>query len=155
MENTDIHRTMGARFNMKTWKLLEKPHRTEAETSEMIHCVHASLAHWLIAGGHVEEVRGLWHIARVYAEIGDAEQADRYSLECKNLAQQVSSDLKDFDRVYVLEAEARANAIAGNLETARDLKQRALTMAEDIKGERDREVVLADLSAGNWGNLVA
>lgn len=154
MEYTDIHRAMGARFNMKTWKLLEKQNRSEAETSQMIHGVHASLAHWLVVGGHVEEVRGLWHIARVYAEVGDGELASRYALECKILAEQISSDLKDFDMVYVVEAEARANAIAGNLYTARELKQRALTMAGEVKGERDREVVLADLSSGNWGELV-
>lgn len=154
MEDIDVHRTMGARFNMKTWKLLEKPNRSETETSQMVHCVHASLAHWLIGGGHVEEVRGLWHISRVYAEIGDGELANRYAVQCKNLAEEVSSDLKDFDMVYVVEAEARANAIAGNLDAARKLKQQVLTMAEDVKGKRDREVVLADLSAGNWGNLV-
>ncbi|MBL4892567.1 MAG: hypothetical protein JKX91_12265 [Rhizobiaceae bacterium] len=82
MENTDVHRAMGARFNMKTWKFLEKQNRSEAETSEMVHCVHASLAHWLIAGGHVEEVRGLWHISRVCVEIGDAKLADQYAVEC-------------------------------------------------------------------------
>lgn len=120
----------------------------------MIHCVHASIAHWLVAGGHVEEVRGLWHISRVCAEIGDAKPADQYAVECKNLTGQISSDLKEFDMVYVLETEARANAVAGNLETAHDLKQRALAMAEEVEDDRDRQVDLADLFAGNWGELV-
>lgn len=56
--------------------------------------------------------------------------------------------------VYVLEAAARANAVAGNLETAHVLKRQALAMAKEVEGDRDRQVVLADLSAGNWGELV-
>lgn len=155
MEENSDHRSMGMKFNMKTWQLLELPKRSDAETAKMVHYVHASLAHWLIAGGNVEEVRGLWHISRVYAEIGDGELAARYAALCKAAAEKDGTGLKDFDLVYVVEAEARANAITGNLDLAKDLKDQAYQLAGKVKGEKDRKIVLDDLAAGNWGDLPA
>ena len=51
----------------------------------------------------------------------------------------------DFDLAFAHEALARASAIAGDADRAREHTKQALAAAEDIADHDDRDLVLADL----------
>ena len=60
------HKALAISLNQRTWALLEKEERTEQESDELIHVAHASLWHWLQAGGPVQQQRGEWLVGRTY-----------------------------------------------------------------------------------------
>ncbi len=51
----------------------------------------------------------------------------------------------DWDLAFAYEALARAYAVAGDAEQAREYTDQALAAAEDIVEDGEREIVLADL----------
>lgn len=51
----------------------------------------------------------------------------------------------DWDLAFAYEALARAHAIAGGADQAREYTDQALAAAEDIAEDGERELVLADL----------
>jgi len=131
-------------FN-QTWRLLEQEGRTRADDDRMIHTAHASRYHW----GQVPEVtpahlaRGEWQISRVYAVLGRAEPALHHAQRVLDLCQE--NGIGDWDLAFAYEALARAHAVAGNAELARECTDQALAAAEDIAESEDRDLLLGDL----------
>jgi hypothetical protein len=60
--------------------------------------------------------------------------------------------MKDFDLAYAQEGLARAYAMAGDLEVARNHHRRAVEAGKAIKDDEDREIFIGDLKAPPWFN---
>ena len=98
------------KFNQMVWEYLEKTSRDSEDDLRMITYAHASLAHWISAGGLIEKVRGYWLLSRVYCVIGDSRQASFYARLCNQLTEDNQNEFHDFDLAYAAEALARAHA---------------------------------------------
>lgn len=153
MSGDDASHRFAVRYNELAWELLARTERGEEETARMIHAAHASHMHWLDCGGPANWQRGAWLVARVLAEAGDGAGALRHAAECRRLTDAHGGEMADFDLAYALEAEARAHAVAGDLDRARSLRAAARAAAGGIAGEGDRKLVLADIEGGNWAGL--
>src|SRR6056297_3383811 len=73
--STEVHKKLAMDTFNKTWDLLDKTNRSEAENIEMIHTAHASRYHWGQVGTPLEFQRGEWQISRVYAVLEMGESA--------------------------------------------------------------------------------
>jgi hypothetical protein len=149
----EAHAHFARSLNGEVWGLLGQAERTPEESERMVHAAHASLYHWLFAGGGVNQQRGEWLIARVYAELGVGEAALRHAQRCQELTDQHAAEMKDFDRAYAFEALARANAVAGDLEAATQYRKQARDAGDAIADQETRTYFDGDLAGGNWGVL--
>jgi hypothetical protein len=98
----------------------------------------------------VNHQRGEWLIARVYTVLGLTEAALRHAARCLELTHKFADLMQDFDWAFAYEGIARANALAGNRQTALEYIQRAETSGQAIQDEEDRKIFLADFNGGNW-----
>jgi hypothetical protein len=109
----------------------------------MIHMTHASRYHWGQIGATLNFARGDWQISRVYATLGQGENALRYAKSCLHICKE--NEIGDFDLAFAHEAAARAFAILGNTE----MKDRHLALARDageaIAKEDDKQYFLSEL----------
>ncbi|HVX45621.1 MAG TPA: MerR family transcriptional regulator [Mycobacteriales bacterium] len=125
------------------WRLLEKEDRSPAEDERMIHMAHASRYHWEQVGTASNMSIGEWQISRVYATVGRAEPALHHAHRALQITQE--NEIGDFQLAFSYEALARASAVAGDPDEARRWTEQALSAADDIAKEFDRELVLTDL----------
>jgi len=138
-------RLLGAQLFNETWRLMEQENRTSEDDDRMIHMAHASRYHW----GQAAEAtpanlaRGEWQVSRVYSVLGRAEPALHHAQRVLDLCQE--NGIGSWDLGFAYEALARAHAIAGDSVRAREFTDRAL--AVDIPGEKDRELLHADLES--------
>ena len=138
------HRRLAADLFNFVWTLLDKTERTQAEEDLMVHAAHASCYHWMQVGQPVNQARGEWQIARVYAVLGRPEPARDHAQRCLDICQE--NGIGDFDLAYAYEALARASAVAGAI----DARARYLALAQEA-GERiqdadDKRLLLGDLA---------
>jgi len=112
----------------------------------MLHAAHASRYHWGEVGTVVNRARGEWQCSRVYSALGRAEPALHHANRCLELCESNVPELDDFDLPFAYEALARANAVAGDAESARHWIGRARAAAEAIVDEDDRALLEADLA---------
>lgn len=134
-------------FNL-TWRLLEKPDRSAAETDHMIHAAHASRFHWQSAGDVANWLRGDWLLAHVYTLLDQPHTALHFARLC--LAQCEANRIGDFDLAYAYEGVARAAACAGNHVEAEKYYRLAEAAGKLIAEDDDRELFLKDLPAPPW-----
>ncbi|WP_297590432.1 hypothetical protein [Roseibium sp.] len=141
------HQAMAISLNQRVWSLLEKNDRTAEESDEMVHAAHASLYHWLQAGGPVQQQRGEWILGRVYVVLGIADAALRHAQRVIDLTEKHSSELRDFDHAYAFELMARALELNGDRGKAVDMWDMAQKLGAEIEGPKDREIFEGDLKA--------
>lgn len=139
------HRWFAAECFNRAWEYIEKKQRTPEEDEEMIRLSLASSWHWAQRPDCTDTNRsvGLWQNARVYALVGQAENARRYGLMC--LAISRSGGLPPFNLGYAYEALARAESVAGNHQRANELVAEARQLAAQVTDKEDRDLLLADL----------
>ena len=140
------HKALAISLNQRTWALLEKEERTEQESDELIHVAHASLWHWLQAGGPVQQQRGEWLVGRTYVVLGHGESALFHARRTFDLTERHSADLQDFDHAYAFELLARALDVNNDPEASR-MWEKALDLGSRIKGDKDREIFEGDVKA--------
>lgn len=133
-------RLAGTLFNA-AWTLLEQPSRTPAEDDRLIHTAHASRYHWEQVGTAANLARGEWQCSRVYAVLGRPEPCLHHAQRVVDICRE--NGIGDWDLAFGYEALARGSAVAGDAEAARHWTERAL--AEEVTGERDRALLVADL----------
>ncbi|MEM9633456.1 MAG: hypothetical protein AAGA50_19145 [Pseudomonadota bacterium] len=141
------HKALAISLNQRIWFLLEKKDRTAEESDEMVHVAHASLWHWLQAGGPLQKQRGEWIIGRVYVVLEVAGAALRHAERTFDLTERHSAELQDFDHAYAYELMARALLLNGDQGKALDMWERAKHLGAEIQGAKDREIFLGDLNA--------
>jgi hypothetical protein len=149
----EAQRHFAAKINGDVWGLLEKADRSKADDEVMVHAAHASCCHWLAVGTGVHHQRGEWMIARVYSELGLAEAALRHARRCQELTEEHADLMEDFDRAYALEGLARAHAVAGDHDQAREYLALAQKAGEAIADEESRKFFTGDLEGGSWYGL--
>ena len=131
-------------FN-RTWEFIEKQQRTEEDNQTMILLSMASLWHWTQRPDCAPNnlFGGYWQISRVYAIIGNAEQARIYG----QLALKHGTEAGPFHEGYGHEALAHAEMVAGNKEQMRQHLEKARKLAETVTNAEEKKYLLADLDS--------
>jgi tetratricopeptide (TPR) repeat protein len=150
---TEAHRHFARSLNGEVWGLLEKDNRSAEEDDLLVHAAHASCLHWLKIGTGLHQQRGEWLIARVYSELGQAEEALRHASRCMELTEQHAELMEDFDRAYAYEALARATAVSGNRADSLRYQELAERAGSAIADQESRSYYEGDLNAGDWHGL--
>jgi tetratricopeptide (TPR) repeat protein len=131
-------------FN-KAWELLNKPDRTAEEDEQMLRLSLASHWHWTqredctptsISVAH-------WQTARIYAVLGQAENARRYAQMC--LAASQGDDIPPFYLGYAYEALARAELAVGDRGKMEEYLEEAQRTADSIDDPDEKKWLLDDL----------
>ena len=116
-------------FN-EAWVYLKNPTRTMIEDEQMLLLSHASLWHWSQRKDCTRRnlAIGYWQLARVYALLGQTNNARRYGQLCLDCSREEEA----FYLGYAYEALARAEAQAGG-NRQQEEKQQLLADLETIK----------------------
>lgn len=149
----EAHLHFAKSLNGETWNLLEMENRKVEDSERMLAAAFASYYHWLHAGKEVHRQRGEYMIARTYLAVGNWQEALSHATRCVGLTDQFKNQMEDFDVAFAYEMAARANAAMGQINTAREYKEKALFAGEKIEDEQDRNIFFADLNSGNWFNI--
>jgi DNA-binding transcriptional MerR regulator len=138
-------RLLAAQLFNEAWRLMEQEGRSRQDDDRMIHAAHASRYHWgqVPTATPAHLARGEWQISRVYTVLGRAEPALHHARRVLDICQE--NGIGDWDLAFAYEALARAHAIAGDADLAREYTDQALAAAEDIAKDEERDLVLADL----------
>lgn len=149
MELSEIKK-LAVEANNETWKYLSKTDLGQDEKVQMLNCAYASLYLWARAGGTaLNFARGHWLISRVLCVLEEADLADHHTKLCRYYTEQADGK-KDFEDMYVIEAEARVAALKGDRTTAAKLKAEALRLAALVKNPEDRKFAELDVRAEPW-----
>ena len=136
-------RALAAKLFNGTGELLQHESRTAEEEDRMVHIAHASRLQWDKVGHDQNRAIGEWQVARVYAVLGRAEPALFHARRCLEYANRPDTD--DWLLASAHEGLARAQAVAGDLESARDSRDTALALLDKIADAEDRKVVAGDI----------
>ncbi|MEZ6046801.1 MAG: hypothetical protein R3C11_14725 [Planctomycetaceae bacterium] len=139
------HKFFSATCFNRAWGLIDKADRTPEEAETLIHLCHASLWHWSCRPDCTDQNRsiGYWQLSRVYAILGQADNARHYAKRCLEASKQESP----FFLGYAYEALSRSEKVAGNSEQAADYLKQAFAQAELVEAEEDRNMLLDDLNS--------
>jgi DNA-binding transcriptional MerR regulator len=136
-------RALASKLFNDTWTLLEKESRTPEEDERMIHTAHASRFHWDNVGDDQNRAIGEWQCSRVYSTLGRPESALYHAQRCLEYTSRSGSEV--WMQASAYEGLARAQAVAGDVDAARDSRSRALALIETVSDPEDRKIVLADI----------
>lgn len=139
----DVQRKVAVRLFNGVWTLMATENRTPADDDRMLHMAHASRYHWGQVGAPVNLARGEWQCSRVYAVLRRPEPSLFHARRVLEICEE--NGIGDFDLAFAYEALARAHAVGGNAELARQMTEKALAAADGIAKAEDRALVLADL----------
>jgi hypothetical protein len=137
------HRFFSATCFNRTWELLDKTERSAEEHEDLIACALASLWHWRQRPdcGRRNLSIGFWQVSRVYAVLGQAQNAWRYGELCLK----VSEGEEPFYLGYAYEALARAAKMAGDNELSRQYRRHGEELAGQLPDGEEREMLTKDL----------
>ena len=137
------HRYFAAECFNRAWDLIDKPDRTPEEDEDMIRLNQASLYHWSQREDCTNRNLsvGYWQASRIYALLGQADNARRYGELCLRYSQ----DEDAFYLGYAYEALARAESVAGQGEKAARYLQDAHGQLAQISDAEERELLEKDL----------
>ena len=130
-------------FNL-AWTLIEKADRTPEENLKMVALSQASIFHWTQREDCTDRNLsiGYWQASRIAAILGHAGEALRHAEVCISY----SGQLPPFYLAYAHEAMARAHALAGRAEVAREHLKAAHELVASVVEEGDRKMLLGDLA---------
>ncbi len=151
-EGRDDHRRMGVRLNNEGWDVLEG-RLTDESPERMLYRAYASTFHWMVAGNAINQARGEHLISRTALAIGETDLALIHALRCLELIESSPGLAEDWDRVFALEALARARAAGGDTAGAGEALAAALTACESVAEDDDREAARQILDSGPWFGL--
>ena len=131
-------------FNL-AWDLINKSERTPEENEQMLRLSLASHWHWTQRADCTQENVSIayWQTSRVYAVLGQAENARRYARLCFEVSS--GGDVPLWCLGYAYEALARTELVAGDLTSMSEYLREALGVAEAITDPETRQMLLADL----------
>ncbi len=139
------HRFFAVECFNKAWDLLDNPACTQDKDEEMLRLGFASYWHWT---QHPDCEPGnlsisYWQLSRIYAVLGQAENARRYGERCLEVSQ--GEGMLPFQLGYAYEALARAESVAGNASKVKEYLASARQVVERMTDEETRNQLLADL----------
>jgi len=131
------------------WELLEKEDRTPSEDEDLLLGAYSSLYYWKQVGTTVNLQRGYWMISRVHLTLENKDDALAWALKCLALTEKNTEKMEDFDLAFAQESLARAYALAGDLERAKNHYRQAVALGEKIQDPEDKKVFVNDLTGGD------
>lgn len=142
------HKALSVDCFNRAWELLEKKDRTKDDDERMISMAHASLAHWRMRDDCTDHNLsiGYWQLSRVYAVLGQVENARRYGELCLG----VSGKEPPFYLGYAHEALVRAALMQKDkaaFETHLNEARALVAKVEDAEEKKALEKDLAELAA--------
>ena len=139
------HRRFSADCFNRTWTWIEKPDRTAADDEAMVLCALASLWHWTQRTDCTDQNLsiGHWQVSRVYALVGQGENATRHATESLKFAQNCSPCLVG----YAHEAGARAALVSGDGAKFQEHLGKARSCAATETHADDRKALEQDLQS--------
>jgi hypothetical protein len=143
---SSAHRYFSAECFNRTWDLIEKPKRTADDNQKMILLSLASLWHWTQRSDCTPTNLsiGYWQTSRVYALVGQPENARIYGQLCLKASQ--GEGVLPFYLGFAYEALARVEMVAGNREKMADYLQQAFQVSEQISDPEEKKMLLDDLN---------
>ncbi|MBE7497874.1 MAG: protein kinase [Verrucomicrobiaceae bacterium] len=142
------HKKLSADCFNRTWELLEKKERTAEENERMISLSHASLAHWRMREDCTDRNLsiGYWQLSRVYAVLGQGNNAERYG----GLCLRVSGQEPPFYLAYAHEALARAALLNERRELFDEHLAEAKALAAKVTDAEEKKMLVDDLATLFW-----
>lgn len=131
-------------FN-SAWDLMDKSERTAAEDEEMLRLSLASTWHWSQREDCTQANLsvGYWQTSRIYATLGQADNARRYGQLSLDASQGEGVD--PFYLGYAYEALARAESGAGNRAKMEEYLAEARRAADQVSDPDWQKPLLDDL----------
>ena len=140
------HRHFSAECFNRAWDYIDKPSRTPQEGRTMLMLAMASFWHWSQRPDRAPSNLsvGYWQLARVYALLGQAEQAREYGQLCLAISQ--GEGIPPFYLGYAYEALARAESVAGFQDRKDEYLRLARRAGEAITDAEAKQMLLDDLA---------
>ena len=140
------HQFFTAQCFNAAWDLVEKSQRTTEVDEQMLRLSLASHWHWTQRNDYTAKTQSIahWQTARIYALLGQADNARRYAQLCLQASQ--IQGMASFYLTYVYEALARAEAVAGNKREMVLYLDEAHQIANTITESDSKQQLLADLA---------
>lgn len=140
------HRYFSAQCFNKAWDLIDKAERSAEEDEQMIRLSLASTWHWTQREDCTEKNLsiGYWQTSRIYAILGQADNARRYGQLC--LAASQGEEIPPFFLGYAYEALARAESVAGDRSKVEEYLQKARQAADAVSDAESKKMLLDDLA---------
>lgn len=143
MSEVDWRSAAVALFN-EAWTFIDLETRTPADDRGMLAAALGSLACWRKVGNTKNFSISDWQVSRVYALLGDAEQARSYGESALGFAK--DGRLGPFYVGFAHEALARAALVAGNHSLARRHIASATVQAGRVERAENRALLDAALA---------
>jgi hypothetical protein len=145
LDQKAAHKYFSANCYNQAWDLIDKADRTPAEDEQMIRLTLASHYHWTQRDDYspTSASIGHWQTSRIYAILGQVENARRYGQLCLEASR--AEDVPPFYLGYAYEALARAEAVGGDQEKSEHFINKAKAVAERIEKPEDKKPLLDDL----------
>ena len=139
------HRHFSAECFNRAWDLIDKAGRSPQEEEQMLLLPLASLWHWTQRPDCTPRNLsiGCWQASRVYALLGQAENARRFGEKCL----EHSAGEPPFYLGYAHEALARAALVAGDRERLAQHLERARELAAAVTDADARTALQRDLES--------
>ena len=133
------HQVFAAQAFNRTWDLLETDDRSDDQDAEMLAAVLTQRHHWYQVGQRFRFAIADWQVSRVFAALGDGEQAVRFAARAVAIAEE--GDGPPFLPASCYEGAARAAAAAGDA-TARDgWLDKARAALDAIEDDEERALI--------------
>ncbi len=142
---TAAHKFFSADCYNKTWGFMDNPNRTPEEDLSMLQSAMASLWHWSQREDATPQnfAIGNWQVSRVFALLGQVENARHYAEISLNFSQ----GLSPFYIAFAYEALARAEMVAGNKAKMQGFLDKAIALAEKVEDDEDQRALMGDLES--------
>ena len=139
------HRYFAVECFNKTWDLIDKKDRTPQEDTRMLQLSLTSLWHWTERIDCTPENHsvGLWQVSRVFALLGQTENALQFAQECLEISRDPA--VPPYCLGYAWEAMARAKMAAGDSEEMQEALVQAHRIAGSLPDVETQKMLLADL----------
>jgi len=145
--NEAIHKRFSAECFNKVWEFIDKKERSPEEEEEMLRLAMTSHWHWTQRSDYAPDKAsvGYWQISRVFALMGQADNARRFAKRSLDVLENVEVD--PFFIGYAYEALARAEAVAGDGTATKRYLDVASGIAAKLSDEEMRAMLAADLES--------
>jgi hypothetical protein len=139
------HKYFSAQCFNQAWELMDKAGRTPDEDEQMVRLSLASHWHWTQRPdcSATNASVGYWQTSRIYAMLGQADNARRYGRLSLEAGQ--GEGALPFCVGYAYEALARAESVAGNRGKMAEYLREARRAAEGLPDPDTKKRLLADL----------
>jgi hypothetical protein len=141
------HRFFSGQCFNSAWDLLDKTDRTADEDEEMIRLSQASIWHWTQREDCTDTSLsvGYWQASRIYAVLGQADNARRYGQLCLDHSRGDENLL--FYLGYAYEALARAESVAGNRDQMEEYLGEARRVVDALADDDSKRALIDDLDS--------